>query len=142
MAIKATPDYLSAASRHLRDANFLFENKHHDNAAYIAGYVAECALKTIIEIAGRPPKVHNLAILSGDALNLAADLSFAVRRYQVDLSSYSLALQTNWNINLRYCASGFINENEAKIFIENANQFYHATIGAMVLDGLLERLPQ
>jgi len=56
MAIKATPDYLSAASRHLRDANFL--------------------------------------------------------------------------------------ENEAKIFIENANKFYHSTIGAMVLDGLLERLPQ
>jgi hypothetical protein len=61
MGIKATPDYVSAASRHRRDANFLFENKHHDNAAYIAGYVAECALKAIIEIAGRPPKVHNLA---------------------------------------------------------------------------------
>ncbi len=48
-------DYVSASSRHLDAAKFLLHHKHCDNAAYISGYVAECALKVIIEIAGRPP---------------------------------------------------------------------------------------
>ena len=140
MTVNVPPNFASAASRHLQTAKFLFENKHHDDSAYIAGYVVDCAIKAIIEIACRPPKIHDLAKLSGEALNLAADLSYAARSYQVDLSSSLSSLQSKWSPDLRYCSSGFIKEHEAKSFVESADQIYHVTIGAMFLDGLLERL--
>lgn len=142
MTVYAPPDFASAAIRHLRAAKVLLENKHHDDSTYIAGYVAECGLKALIEIAGRPPKIHDLAALAGETLNLAADLSYAVRRYQVDLAPYLATLQNNWSPEIRYSASGFIQKEKAKVLVESANQLYHSTIGAMFLDGLLEKLPR
>ena len=42
-------DYPEAASKHLEDATVLFAGTHADGAAYLAGYVVECALKTLIQ---------------------------------------------------------------------------------------------
>jgi len=135
-------DYASASRRHLQSAQFLLLHNHYDNAAYLSGYVAECALKAVIEIAGRPPKIHSLDILGNQALVLAADLSYAARRYHVDLNSYLVMLQKNWTSGLRYSTSGFIQKQNAEDFVENARQLYGVTIGAMILDGLLERPPR
>lgn len=39
-------DYPEAARKHLRDADALFRGGRFDGAAYLTGYVVECALKT------------------------------------------------------------------------------------------------
>ena len=43
-------DYPEAAGRHLQDANALLAGERHDGAAYLAGYVVECAMKTLIQL--------------------------------------------------------------------------------------------
>lgn len=39
-------DYPEAALKHLQDADALVRGRRFDGAAYLAGYVVECALKT------------------------------------------------------------------------------------------------
>ena len=45
-------DYASAAARHWEDAISLTQASRFDNSAYLAGYVVECSLKSLIEISG------------------------------------------------------------------------------------------
>lgn len=57
-------DYPAAARRHMFDATVLKGQQHYDGAAYLAGYVVECSLKTLIEMESGPVKrVHDLARL-------------------------------------------------------------------------------
>ena len=39
-------DYPEAPLKHLQDADMLFKSRRFDGAAYLSGYVVECALKT------------------------------------------------------------------------------------------------
>lgn len=43
-------DYPEAAGKHLTDASVLVADDRHDGAAYLAGYVVECALKALIQM--------------------------------------------------------------------------------------------
>lgn len=42
-------DFAAASSRHLDDASELLEQGRFDGAVYLCGYVAECALKVLVE---------------------------------------------------------------------------------------------
>ena len=44
-------DYPDAARKHLEDAKVLLAGSRPDGAAYLAGYVVECALKTVVQLA-------------------------------------------------------------------------------------------
>ena len=53
-------NYPKAALKHLEDARVLMQNTRFDGAAYLAGYVVECALKTVIEVeTSNVPQVHD-----------------------------------------------------------------------------------
>ena len=43
-------DYPEAALKHLLDADTLLKGRRFDGAAYLSGYVVECALKTLIQV--------------------------------------------------------------------------------------------
>lgn len=43
-------DYPDAAEKHLEDSKVLMAGSRHDGAAYLAGYVVECVLKTLIQL--------------------------------------------------------------------------------------------
>ena len=128
-------DYASAASRHLRDARYLHEGERWDNAAYLAGYVAECAVKAVINQAGRAPQVH-LRELTPPLLLLAADLGAAARRYRIDLDPDLHALRLAWSTDLRYARTDTCDEFGATQMLAQAGRVYQRTIQAMVLDGL------
>lgn len=142
MADSFLEDYASAASRHLRDSRLLLQHECLDNASYLAGYVVECGIKALIALAGPPPRIHDLQNLSGASLDLAASLSFAARRYPLDLNSQLINVHKRWNVELRYNRSGFMNAQDTQTLISDAGDIYQATIGEMTLDGLLERLPR
>lgn len=133
-------DYASAAGRHLWDAGVLREQERWDNMGYLCGYVAECGVKAVIEMAGIVFRRH-LHQISRDHLLLAADLSLAARRYPIDLDSDLTALQSDWSTDLRYAETGTLSESDAIQFLDRAQGVYDRTIGEMILDGLIERVP-
>ncbi len=133
-------DYASASKRHLDDTERLFGLGRWDNAAYLAGYVAECGAKAVIGIAGYRVQIH-LDRLSRDVLALAADVSLAARRYRIDLDGGLAFLRRRWSPHLRYTQTGSTNETDAEAIVEAATSVFAQTIGALVLDGLLERMP-
>lgn len=133
--------YASAASRHLEDANILLSAARWDNAAYLAGYVVECGVKAIIEIAGIQLKKH-LHQISRDHLLLVADLSLAARRYPIDLDPDVAEVRREWNIDLRYVETGTGTPEGTRRLVDRAHNVFSKTIGEMVLDGLLDRVPK
>ena len=55
-------DYPEAAVKHMQDSGVLLAGGRYDGAAYLAGYVVECALKTLIQLeAGRVSGLSNEA---------------------------------------------------------------------------------
>jgi hypothetical protein len=67
-------DYPQAAMKHLEDAKSLLGANRVDGAAYLAGYVVECSLKSLVVVARGNPRHfnHNLTGLSQHTLALAA----------------------------------------------------------------------
>jgi HEPN domain-containing protein len=134
-------DFASAAARHLRDAESLQQHDAWDNAAYLAGYVAECSVKAVIELSRKAPRIH-LSALSPLLVRLAADLAGAARRYRVDLDPDLDAIRDSWQTDLRYSRTGSVDEAQSKKMVAQAKRVFERTIGAMVLDGLYSRVPR
>lgn len=135
------PDFASAASRHLCDAERLVQALRWDNAAYLAGYVGECSLKAVIERARTPQRVH-LDEMDGRHLLLVADLYYAARRYPVDLDADLDSLRRTWKPDLRYCTTGTIQQAQAQHMVSEAKDVHSRIIGNMVLDGLYVCAPK
>ncbi len=133
-------DYTSAAHRHLRDVGVLHRQERWDNVGYLSGYVAECGVKAVIEMAGIAFHRH-LPQISRDHLLLVADLSLAARRYPMDLDPDLSALRDNWRPDLRYTETGTLSKSGALRLYRLAEGVYHRTINAMILDGFIERPP-
>jgi hypothetical protein len=131
-------DYTSAAHRHLRDVDVLRRQERWDNVGYLSGYVAECGVKAVIEMAGIAFRKH-LPQISPDHLLLVADLSLAARRYPMDLDPGLSALRDEWRADLRYTETGTLTKPDALRLCGLAEGVYHRTINAMILDGFIER---
>ena len=134
-------DFSSAASRHLRAATQLVAGHVADDSAYLAGYVAECGIKAVILKAGLRFKRH-VHELSSPQLLLAADLSFAARRFPLDLDPDLAEIQTTWTTDLRYVRTGAISQQQAEEILKRAQAVFARTIGKMVLDGSLDEIPE
>lgn len=74
-------DYPEAARKHLDDAQALLDAARYDGAGYHAGYVVECALKTLLQIGGAPLRGHDLSVLSAQVAALATGGSPHTARY-------------------------------------------------------------
>ena len=69
---KTMDDFPKAALKHLEDAWVLRDEQRFDGAAYLAGYVVECTLKTVIEAENPPvPRSHDLSNLQQTGQQLA-----------------------------------------------------------------------
>jgi hypothetical protein len=130
-------DYGAAALRHDRDARLLRRFGAYDNAAYLAGYVVECALKTLLADDAAQPRGygHDLRRLSGEALRLAVILSPGLARYPVDeLPAVSRAART-WTPDLRYAPDGALGEEDRQIILTGASEAVDRVLVELVLDG-------
>lgn len=133
-------DFASAASRHLRAATAYLPTCP-DTAGYLLGYVAECSVKAVIDIAGFAVKRH-VDQISPEHLLLAADLSLAARRYPVDLDADLGVVRDGWSTTLRYSKTGTLDSQKVSEFHRLASNVYRKTVEAMVLDGLIDVVPR
>jgi HEPN domain-containing protein len=130
-------DYASAASRHWEDAEILFRAGRFDNAAYLSGYVVECALKILIQKGRADPSSlwHDLPALAGDALLLACLMVPSIRRYPLPRSADFEDLKRNWKSDMRYWPTGQVTESTAQRWLRASEEAYRAVVIEAVLDG-------
>jgi len=137
-------DHPDAAGKHLNDATALAAARRFDGSAYLAGYVAECSLKTLVIVANMRMKGlagaaetatqlnHNLNAITKAALDLAALPNSATATYA--FSSNPIA--AGWSPNIRYRAPS-MQEAKATQWLTEARALYQATVAKMRLDGVI-----
>ena len=132
-------DYPEAASKHLEDATILFAGTRADGAAYLAGYVVECALKTLIQVqTGRGTRSHDLASLSGSLGAIAAQAGPQTQRYFAAATALlNGASVLGWNPEMRYRANGGFTSARAGTWLQEAGAVYAGIIGGLRLDGVV-----
>jgi hypothetical protein len=139
----SNPDFSSAATRHLRDAEHLLGTSP-GNARYLAGYVAECALKAVIEqsdpMLHAPAFGHQLAKLEGDGFDLAIALAPRTARYRPRAAAVH-DLRNHWSESIRYESTSDTKVAVATHVVALAREVYEACVIAMLLDGVIAEPP-
>jgi HEPN domain-containing protein len=132
-------DHPAAAGKHLMDAQILLEANRADGAAYLAGYVVECALKSIILVAGGQPWGHDLNALGRETLRLAALPGARTARYDPQMTPGHSLYNTHagWRETLRYREEGAVSLADARSWFAEAQAVYQGTIVPMRLDGVV-----
>lgn len=139
-------DYVSAAARHWDNAQFLADDNRWQEAAYLAGYVAECAAKALLERTA--PGVllrqlgHDLVALTGEALEMAMLLNPASRRYPVASVLPGGLGVSQWRPEHRYEPTGFLPEADFRQIIVEGQEIGQSILLGLVLDGHIEEIPQ
>ncbi len=144
-------DHPDAAGKHLEDASALLGAARTDGAAYLSGYVVECALKCIVilehnlhvnpddagELARRLR--HDLNALSREALRLAALPGARTARYVPRMtpghSLYDAA--SGWRETLRYREPGAVAPRDAASWVAEAQVVFESTVAPMRIDGVV-----
>ena len=132
-------DYPEAAGKHLADATILSAGPRADGAAYLAGYVVECALKTLIQVqTGRRTISHDLAGLRNSLGAMAAQAGPQTQRYFAAAAALlNGASILGWSPESRYRASGEVTSATAGTWLQEAGTVYARIIGGLRLDGVV-----
>jgi HEPN domain-containing protein len=130
-------NYVSAALRHLEDATSLDAAGRYENAAYLAGYVIECALKEVLLRYGYAARTygHDLRVLHGRALELASLLSPGMAHYRSDAYWTLPAGAARWTPDFRYARTGDVLAGMAGEILAAARGIYERVLVPMILDG-------
>lgn len=132
-------DHPEAAGKHLSDAHVLLPAGRADGAGYLAGYVVECSLKSLILVGAGQPWGHDLNALGVEALRLAALPGARSARYVPRMtpghSLYDAA--AGWRETLRYREPGAVTPVDAGSWLAEAQAIYESTIAPMRLDGVV-----
>lgn len=131
-------DYPEAAGKHLKDASVLISGARNDGTAYLAGYVVECALKTLIQLASRQPYFsHDLQRLNSTLGTIAA---LADRRTHAMYASAMTILAgagvLEWNPEMRYRAA-YVTGSTAGKWLQEATAIYTQIIGDLKMAGTI-----
>ena len=127
-------DYPAAALKHLQDAEVLLKGRRFDGAAYLAGYVVECALKTLIQVeSGRQVRhSHELTSLLDELDVLAVQATTRTGRLYVRVAA---ALRTAdvlcWKPRMRYRGPE-VTSSEADAWLRNAREAYSLIVGSLI----------
>ena len=132
--------FAQASGRHLEDACELIKKERWDNAVYLAGYVVECAFKTLINrYANRSAAVlygHKLGELQGQAMVilriLFPEADLRLPRSRTD----GTVLEKDHPVR-RYARTGLWSEDEAKRAVTRAREIYEEIIPGLLLDGYI-----
>ena len=131
-------DYPDAATKHLADAKALLGDSRFDGAAYLAGYVVECSLKSILQYeTGNAPREHRLNRLANEVAKVTAIATAVTAKYLTptvqNLPSTSIV---GWSPEMRY-RSASMSQTDADAWVGEADQFYSDTVASMILDGVI-----
>ncbi|MDE0449348.1 MAG: HEPN domain-containing protein [Spirochaetaceae bacterium] len=132
-------DYPEAAGKHLKDAGVLMTGSRPDGAAYLAGYVVECALKALIQVqTGRGLRSHDLAGIRRSLGAIAAQAGPQTQRHFATAAALlSNARILSWNPEMRYRAGGRVTSTVAGSWLQEAGAVYSRVIGGLRLDGVI-----
>lgn len=131
-------DHPEAAHKHLQDAGVLLAEHRPDGAAYLSGYVVECALKSLLVVeTGRAPKSHALAGLLTQLQQTTAAAGARSAKYlgRVTIGLAASAI-SNWKPEMRYQAPS-MTAGDAQAWHECAKNVYRETVHQMRLDGVI-----
>lgn len=133
----AKEDFVSAAMRHWNDSILLQDSQRYDNAAYHAGYVVECALKSLVRHGGPSPVAlgHDLTLLASSALNLAILLSPSLSRYPASQAGTLPPLPPAWRPEMRYGRTGVVTREDCQKIMLAAQSYLEQITMALILDG-------
>ena len=132
-------DYPAAALKHLQDADVLLKGRRFDGAAYLAGYVVECALKALIQVESgrRVRRSHELTGLLDELDVLAVQATTRTGRLYVNVAA---ALRTadvlRWKPRMRYRGPE-VTSSEADAWLRNAREAYSLIVGSLILEGAI-----
>jgi len=139
-------DYASAAARHWDNVKFLAQADQWQEAAYLAGYIAECSAKVLLQKTapqiGLRPLSHNLAALTGEALELAVLINPASRRYPVTSVLPGAPGVSRWTPEHRYEKTAFLPEVDFQQIVSEAEAIGQAIFVELVLDGVIVEIPE
>ena len=129
-------DYPEAARKHLDDAVALLAAGRTDGSAYLAGYVVECALKTLLQIEnGRADHIHGLSALHGQISALAVQANVTTGRYCIAADRLlDKAAILSWSPGIRYREAS-LSSADARAWRREAATVYSQVVGALILDG-------
>jgi hypothetical protein len=135
----ATPDFASAATRHLADARRLHSLSRFDNAVYHSGYGVECSLKAVIERTGLRPREygHRLVKLERDGLSMASLIVPGCVRY-CPAAADVRQVSDMWTESMRYNRTGTSDGADSLALLAAASRVWRTCVGQMFLDGLSE----
>jgi len=132
-------DYPEATAKHLADAEALLSANRCDGAGYHAGYVIECALKTLLQADKASTWGHDLRELSHQVTGLATGGSPHTARY-IPTPLPSIPYTTppaGWHETMRYRAPGDLNRATVQAWVTEAERIYRETVQRMRMDGVI-----
>ena len=134
-------DYPEAALKHLRDADALVRGRRFDGAAYLAGYVVECALKTLIQVeSGQARHSHGLTSLLDELNVLAVHAKTRTGRLYISAAaSFKAADVLDWTPEMRYRGPRDAEDASrvAETWLREARSAYERIVGSLILEGAI-----
>ena len=128
-------DHPDAAGKHLSDAQALIRAGRPDGAAYLSGYVVECALKSVLQAEGVPQRGHRLTDLARMVSQVCTVAGARSAQYVteavLDLPSAAIS---GWRETMRY-HSPSMTLADARRWVDEAENVYRDTVAQMKLDG-------
>ncbi len=131
-------DHPEAAHKLLLDAQTLLGQQRADGAAYLSGYVVECALKSFWQLeTGQPRRGHDLRKLA-QAVSAVATVAGnkTARYYKQATSRVSSSAIAAWRPEMRY-RPATMTSGDAMAWCQIADDVFHETVAQMRLDGVL-----
>ena len=131
-------DHPEAAHKHLLDAQTLLGQQRADGAAYLSGYVVECALKSLWQLeTGQPRRGHDLRKLAQAVSAVATVAGVKTARYfKQATSSVSSSAIAAWTPEMRYWAPT-MTTGDAMAWCQIADNVFQETVAHTRLDGVL-----
>ncbi|MHB1826829.1 MAG: hypothetical protein ACYCV6_03925 [Steroidobacteraceae bacterium] len=149
MRLASGDDHPDAACKHLADAQALQSAGRADGAAYLSGYVVECALKALwlfergVPPTGQKPawkagrSGHEIGELQKEIATISVLASANIARYVGPaISALPTTQIAAWNPMMRY-KSPSMTVAAASAWVAEALSVYDETIAQMVKDGVL-----
>jgi hypothetical protein len=131
-------DHPDAAQKHLLDAGVLLAQQRPDGAAYLSGYVVECALKTLHVLETGQARVgHDFRSLLGQVSAVATVAGAKTAKYLGRASSgVPTSAIRGWTPEMRYHAPSMA-PGDAANWHACARDVFQETVHQMRLDGVL-----
>lgn len=135
-------DHVSAALRHVRDAEHLLDysagHTSPDQAYHLAGFGPECARKATIADNWLDKVIgHGATVWADDMLDFAVSLDPVAHRYDITDFHRRFPELAKWNSQSRYCKTGTFTQQAAQICSE-ARKVVDAIVLDLWADGRLE----